>query len=55
MINSIKITVDLVGSWRHAKESQVEYEYVSDTDLKVTFLEDGDYKVNYMDKIVTGS
>ena len=55
LINSIKITVDLVGSWKHAKESQVEYEYVSDTDLKVTFLEAGDYKVNYMDKIVTGS
>lgn len=55
LINSIKITADLVGSWRHAKESQVEYEYVSDTDLKVTFLEAGDYKVNYMDKIVTSS
>lgn len=55
LIKSIKITVDLVGSWKHAKESQVEYEYVSDTDLKVTFLEDGDYKVNYLDKIVTSS
>lgn len=55
LINSIKITVDLVGSWRHTKESQVEYEYVSDTDLKVTFLEAGDYKVNYLDKIVTSS
>ena len=35
----------------HFKESQAQYEYISDTELKITFLEAGDYKVNYLDKI----
>ena len=51
LINEIKFNADLLGSWMHFKESQVQYEYISDTELKITFLEAGDYKVNYLDKI----
>ena len=51
LINEIKFNVDLLGSWMHFKESQAQYEYISDTELKITFLEAGDYKVNYLDKI----
>lgn len=52
LIDNIQINADLLGSWAHAKESQAEYEYVSDNALRVTFLEAGDYKVNYFDKII---
>ena len=55
LIDNIKVIVNLIGSWKHATDSQVEYEYASDTALKVTFLENGDYKVNYFDKIVKTS
>lgn len=51
ILNNIKAIVDLVGSWRHYKESEATYEYVSDTKLKITFLAGGNYKVNYLDSI----
>lgn len=51
VIDNIKILADLVGSWRHFKESEAQYEYISDTELKVTFLEGGNYKVNYLDQL----
>ncbi len=51
VLDNIKKVVDLVGSWRHFKESEAQYEYVSDTELKVTFLEGGNYKVNYLDRL----
>lgn len=55
IIDSISLTVDLVGSWRHFKEAEATYEYISDTEFKVTFHEAGNYKVNYLDTINTGS
>lgn len=51
ILNNIKEIADLVGSWRHFKESEVQYEYISDTGLKITFLEGGNYKVNYLDQL----
>lgn len=51
IIDNIKIVADLVGSWRHFKESEAGYEYISDTELKVTFIEGGNYKVNYLDSL----
>lgn len=53
ILDNIKIVADLVGSWRHFKESEAQYEYISDTELKVTFLEGGNYKVNYLDSLNT--
>lgn len=55
IIDNIKILADLVGSWRHFKESEAQYEYISDTELKVTFLEGGNYKVNYLDQLTPSS
>lgn len=55
IIDNIKILADLVGSWRHFKESEAQYEYISDTELKVTFLEGGNYKVNYLDQLAPSS
>lgn len=51
ILDNIKEIADLVGSWRHFKESEAQYEYISDTELKVTFLESGNYKVNYLDQL----
>lgn len=51
IISNIKIVADLVGSWRHFKESEATYEYTSNNVLKVTFLQNGNYKVNYLDNI----
>ena len=51
VLDNIMEIADLVGSWRHFKESEATYEYISDTELKVTFLEGGNYKVNYLDSL----
>lgn len=51
IISNIKIVADLVGSWRHFKESEATYEYTSNNVLKVTFLQNGNYKVNYLDSL----
>lgn len=55
IIDNIKIFCDLVGSWRHFKESEATYEYISDTELRVTFLDGGNYKVNYLDQLNAGT
>lgn len=55
VINTIKVLTDLVGSWRHYKESEAQYEYISDSEVKVTFFEGGNYKVNYLDSITPSS
>lgn len=51
ILDNIKEIADLVGSWRHFKESEAQYEYISDTEVKITFLESGNYKVNYLDQL----
>lgn len=51
VLDNIREIADLVGSWRHFKESEAQYEYISDTELKITFLEGGNYKVNYLDQL----
>lgn len=51
ILDNIREIADLVGSWRHFKESEAQYEYISDTELKITFLESGNYKVNYLDQL----
>ena len=51
VLDNIREIADLVGSWRHFKESEAQYEYISDTEMKVTFLEGGNYKVNYLDSL----
>ncbi len=55
VLDNITEIADLVGSWRHFKESEAQYEYISDTELKITFLESGNYKVNYLDQLNTGT
>ena len=55
VLDNITEIADLVGSWRHFKESEAQYEYISDTELKITFLESGNYKVNYLDQLSTGT
>lgn len=55
ILDNIKEIADLVGSWRHFKESEAQYEYISDTELKITFLEGGNYKVNYLDSLNSNS
>jgi hypothetical protein len=50
-INDIKLKVNLEEKWVKAnKENQVKYKYVGSTMLKITFLEDGNYKVIYNDR-----
>ena len=51
LIELIKCVADLTGSWKKYNESEATYEYISDTELKVTFLQEGNYKVNYLDKL----
>lgn len=55
ILDNIKEIADLVGSWRHYKESEAQYEYISDSEMRVTFLEGGNYKVNYLDQIISSS
>lgn len=55
VIETISVIADLVGSWRHYKESEATYEYISDTEFRVTFLEEGNYKVNYLDSLNSGT
>lgn len=51
IIDNISIVSNLVGSWKHFKESEASYEYISDSEFKVTFNEGGNYKVNYLDSL----
>lgn len=46
---------DLTASWRHCTEDQAMYEYISDTELKVTFLKEENYKVNYLDELTSSN
>ena len=55
ILDNIREIADLVGSWRHFKESEAQYEYISDTELRITFLESGNYKVNYLDSLNSGN
>lgn len=55
LVESMKFIVDLTGSWKKYSESDATYEYISDDQLKVTFLREGNYKVNYLDKLVSKS
>jgi hypothetical protein len=50
-IDDIKLKVNLESKWvKTIKGTQSKYKYVGATLLKVTFLEDGKYKVNYNDR-----
>lgn len=49
--NGISIKANLLGSWRHFKEDEAQYEYVSDDEIKLTFFKEGNYKVNYLDSL----
>lgn len=55
LLTAIKYVADLTGSWKHFTEDQASYEYISDTELKVTFLKSGNYKVNYLDELISSS
>lgn len=55
ILQSISCLSDLVGSWRRFSEEEAYYEYVADDQLKVTFKQAGNYKVNYLDRLVSGS
>lgn len=46
---------DLTASWRHCTEDQAMYEYISHTELKVTFLKEENYKVNYLDELTSSN
>lgn len=54
LLTEIKQLVDLIGAWRHYKESEAEYEWATDSEVKVTFKEAGNYKVNYLDSLNPG-
>lgn len=50
-INDIKLTIDLDEKWIKAnKETQAKYKYIGPTLLRITFLEDGKYIINYNDR-----
>ena len=55
LLTAIKYVADLTASWKHFTEDQASYEYISDTELKVTFLKAGNYKVNYLDELSSSS
>lgn len=52
LIDDINYEADIYGNWKHVKESEVEYEYATNDEVTITFIEPGTYKVNYLDKIV---
>ena len=49
-IDKIDITISLTYGWEHQNQSKANYEYPMLSQLRVVFYEDGDFKVNYMDK-----
>lgn len=53
LLKTIKYIANLTASWKHFTEDQATYEYLSDTELKVTFLQSGNYKVNYLDELTS--
>lgn len=55
LLTEIKQLVDLIGAWRHFKEDEAEYEWATDSEVKVTFKQAGNYKVNYLDSLNPGS
>ena len=55
LLKCVKYIADLTASWRHSTEDQAMYEYISDTELKVTFLKEGNYKVNYLDELISSN
>lgn len=52
LLKAISHIADLTGSWKRFTEDQATYEYISTSQVKVTFFEGGNYKVNYLDKII---
>lgn len=54
VLSEIKQLVDLIGAWRHYKENEAEYEWATDSEVKVTFKVAGNYKVNYLDSLNPG-
>ena len=55
LISLIKFIVDYMNSWRKATEADATYEYKTSNSLQVTFFEAGNYKVNYLDQIISGN
>jgi hypothetical protein len=49
-INKIDIELSMSNAWKHCNQLKANYEYPMFNRLKVIFYEDGNYKVNYMDK-----
>ena len=49
-INKLDISISLIYGWEHQNQSKANYEYPILSQLRVVFYEDGDFKVNYMDK-----
>ena len=49
-IDKLDISISLTYGWEHQNQSKANYEYPMLSQLKVVFYEDGDFKVNYMDK-----
>lgn len=54
ILKAINYVADLTGSWKRFTESQATYEYIATDQVKVTFFEGGNYKVNYLDQLNTG-
>lgn len=50
-LEEVYFMINQTGSWKGAKESDFDYEYISSDQLKVTFKVAGSYKVNYLDKV----
>ena len=50
-LNDIVLTLNMNGKWVKSNiETQSKYKYIGPTLLRVSFLEDGKYKVNYNDR-----
>jgi hypothetical protein len=51
ILSKIELLCDLTGGWRKAKEVDYDYEYISPEVCKLTIHSNGDYKINYLNRI----
>ena len=49
-IQKLVIELSIGYGWKHCNQTKANYEYPIINKMKVTFLEDGEFKINYMDK-----
>jgi len=53
VLTGLDLNADLVGAWRKAIHgTQYDYEYIASDLVKIIFNQGGNYKVNYLDKVI---